>query len=592
MNSEVERLADRAWLCVASNRLEDARKLYSRICEIDNNHTGALMMLGKLYAQSADSVEAEHCFRKVIALDPLCAEAYNRLAAMLLSLNQLDEAERYCRHALSINPDNAEIYANFANVLAKLGRLDEAATNYRKAIRISPDFIGAYINLADTLKLLKEYDRAAEVYRRILEINPRYIDMYNALGGCYLESGEPEKSLECYRAIIRMQPRNVMAYMNMGFIFSGMGAYEDAIKCYESALEISPENPDACLSRGLNKKKQGQFGNAASSYRKVLELQPENLDAQISLSLVELSRGNYTDGWRYYTARRSVREQDVAEPGLLDDDLYGKHVLVIKDQGLGDEIFFLRFVRQLKERGARLTYLTDSKIKSLVSRLTFIDEVKDSSEPLPECDIKLSIGDLPFCLGFGNDTPVPPPVNLSPLKSSLEAVHNALSVIGTGPYTGITWWARTRQAGRLLDDKLAYREIPVDLLASALRGTRSTVLVLQRSPLDEELSKLRALLDCPIHDLSRFNDDLDGMLALLSLLDEYIGVDNTNMHLSASVGKPCRILVPHPPEWRVMFEGAESPWFPGFSLYRQSASGDWSEALEQLGMDLESSLKD
>ena len=76
------------------------------------------------------------------------------------------------------------------------------------------------------------------------------------------------------------------------------------------------------------------------------------------------------------------------------------------------------------------------------------------------------------------------------------------------------------------------------------------------------------------------------MLALLALIDDYIGVSNTNMHLRAAVGKTARVLVPTPPEWRWMAEGQESPWFPGFTVYRQGYDGGWEGALEELLRDL------
>jgi hypothetical protein len=34
--------------------------------------------------------------------------------------------------------------------------------------------------------------------------------------------------------------------------------------------------------------------------------------------------------------------------------------------------------------------------------------------------------------------------------------------------------------------------------------------------------------------------------------------------------------------------GRESPWFPGFVLYRQGADRTWDEAYRQLKIDLES----
>ena len=165
-----------------------------------------------------------------------------------------------------------------------------------------------------------------------------------------------------------------------------------------------------------------------------------------------------------------------------------------------------------------------------------------------------------------------------------------LAGIGPGPYLGITWWAGTRQQQLRPGERLAHREVPVDLLANMLRPLKATILVMQRLPEAEELQRLEGRLGRPVHNMSRYNDDLEGMLALLGALDEYIGVDNTNMHLASSIGKPCRILVPHPPEWRMGITGTTSPWFPGFSLYRQSITGDWSEAIRQLGIDLAASF--
>jgi hypothetical protein len=76
------------------------------------------------------------------------------------------------------------------------------------------------------------------------------------------------------------------------------------------------------------------------------------------------------------------------------------------------------------------------------------------------------------------------------------------------------------------------------------------------------------------------------MLALLHLLDDYIGVSNTNMHLRAAAGRSARVLLPNPAEWRWMRWGRASPWFPGFRCYRQSLRGDWSGAMAELARDL------
>ena len=50
--------------------------------------------------------------------------------------------------------------------------------------------------------------------------------------------------------------------------------------------------------------------------------------------------------------------------------------------------------------------------------------------------------------------------------------------------------------------------------------------------------------------------------------------------------KTCRVLVPHPPEFRWLASGDKSPWFPGFRVYRQALGGGWTEAFGALARDL------
>jgi hypothetical protein len=119
-----------------------------------------------------------------------------------------------------------------------------------------------------------------------------------------------------------------------------------------------------------------------------------------------------------------------------------------------------------------------------------------------------------------------------------------------------------------------------------VRGISATLLALQRNPQPGEIGQLAADLGEPVHDLSALNEDLEAMLALLALIDDYVGVSNTNMHLRAGAGRIARVLVPCPAEWRWMAEGDESPWFPGFRVYRQNPDGDWKAALGRLRGDL------
>jgi hypothetical protein len=164
-------------------------------------------------------------------------------------------------------------------------------------------------------------------------------------------------------------------------------------------------------------------------------------------------------------------------------------------------------------------------------------------------------------------------------------MRERLARFGPPPYLGLTWRAGTPLAAQPIRGRSLYKEAPLKLLAIALGNVPGTILALQRHPRDSELDALSKDLKRDVHDLSAANEDLEDMLALLALLDETIGVSNTNMHLLAGLGKTARVLVPHPPDWRWMLRNSESPWFPGFKIYRQAPGGDWTSALERLAQE-------
>jgi hypothetical protein len=159
-----------------------------------------------------------------------------------------------------------------------------------------------------------------------------------------------------------------------------------------------------------------------------------------------------------------------------------------------------------------------------------------------------------------------------------------LSALGPGPYLGVTWRAgtdvlRRREFGN--ERNLLMKELPPAELGAAVRGWPGTIVALQRAMRADELEAFAQAARAPVHDLSALSEDLSALLATLSLLNDYVCVSNTNVHLLAGLGRTARVLVPYPAEWR-WGGGDASPWFPGFAVYRQRQSRGWTEPLSEL----------
>jgi len=256
----------------------------------------------------------------------------------------------------------------------------------------------------------------------------------------------------------------------------------------------------------------------------------------------------------------------------------------VQEQGLGDELFFLRYAAALRARGAALIYVGEPKMHAILAARRGLFAQLLAPEARPEAiDRTLLSGDVPEAAGGG----IVPPLPLEPNPALLGTWSNRLAALGPPPYIGVTWRAGVAadQAFRQRRARLV-KEVPVECLGAVLKGIPGTVLVLQRDPAPEALDGFSRALGRRACDLSGLNEHLDEMLALLRQLDEYVCVSNANTHLAAGTGLKCRVIVMRLPEWRWVAEGDSSPWFPGFRLYRQQADGGWTTPLDRLRADL------
>ncbi|HEX7219480.1 MAG TPA: tetratricopeptide repeat protein [Burkholderiales bacterium] len=425
----------------------------------------------------------------------------------------------------------------------------------------------------DPAKALGYARRAHELSRR----NPDYL---NTLGVAHAESGDLAQAEAALRRAVKLKPDHVDAVVNLGKVLEKNEDLPGALKSYRHAYALAPRFPKLAATLARVYRECGRAADAralltatdsedlliaaascdfeldgeAAAIARLRGARPEWRAARQALAHLLLSTGHWREGWRLYRN---------AKPKI------GAHVHLRGEQGIGDVLFFMRFVPMLRSRGVTVSIACEKKL------LPILEGAREyrGEEAIP-------IGDLPLILDT-EETPPAWPLAV-PEKASLER-------FGPPPYLGVTWRAGTdlgRRAEFGNDPGALMKAIAPALLGRALRGWPGTLIVLQRGARAGELEDFRSSGGQAVTDLSPLGDDLPALLAVLAALDEYVGVSNANMHLLAGIGKTARVLVPYPGEWRWMRRAGPSPWFPGFELYRQPQSRDWSSALQELRGDL------
>lgn len=639
--------------------LPAARTLYERILAAQPAHADALHLLGVTYLQTGDAAAA-------IGFIERAARRYKRHPGVLANLGQayfaagrFDQALATFRRAASLEPDNPQPRMSVANSLAAVGKLAEAEAQLHALSQQFAGHAGIWYNLGNVLRDSGRHPEASECYRRAIALDPQGLDAHNNLGSVLHSMQRFEEAEAAYRACLKLDPESDLARSNLASVLIDLGRFAEAepicreliarnpalvdahlflgstlghrgqlhaaLECYRRAAELDPANARAVASVGAMLHDIGRPDEALQWLRRALEIAPQDPELHQILSTTLLAQGVLQEGWRHYVERAPRRRflqkyPTVAIRVRLEGELRGTSVVLLREQGLGDEIFFLRFAPLLAERGARVLYRCSRKIAGMLSRVPALAEVTDEYAPFPQGDQSLLVGDLPHALGAlpAEDAraerpaaapetagipplsrramirvywpPVPPPLALSPLPERLDAARRRLADAGPPPYLGVTWRGGVSLQEQRGSSWTLFKEIDLARFGDALAPVTGTLIALQRNPQPGEIDTLAKLIGRPVHDFTALNEDLESMLALLALIDDYVGVSNTNMHLRASVGKTARVLAPCPAEWRWMAAGEESPWFPGFKIYRQTPQGDWSAALARLAQDLSASI--
>jgi tetratricopeptide (TPR) repeat protein len=119
-------------------------------------------------AQWEDAIDA---YRRVVAIDPGYAAAWNNLGLLLHRLGRYDEARNAYAAALTASVACAEAAYNLGSLSEDTGDVEEAIRCYRRALEVAPDYADAHFNLAGALARAGRGDEAVAHWQRYLDLD-------------------------------------------------------------------------------------------------------------------------------------------------------------------------------------------------------------------------------------------------------------------------------------------------------------------------------------------------------------------------------------------------------------------------------------
>lgn len=550
------------------------------------NNLGVAQISQGLFAQALES-----CSRAV-ELAPTLAAAHNNLGNALKAVGQAESAAvRYCQ-AVALAPDLVAAHLGLGKVLIDLGQLDEAALSLQRALQLAPEMVEARFHLGVTQHALMQLEAAADSYRRVLIRQSDSFDAQSNLGNVLCELGRFEEAQDSFRHALALRPDDAETHFNLGNTLKAQGQWEQAAASYRRTLAIKPELVLAQNNLGVTLKAMGRTNEALACYRAALKIDPTYAIARQNAALILLCQGNFEEGWELNRARVSDNgvQGFVPLPKLpfaqwQGEPLLGKSLLIVREQGLGDEIQFCRYVPLLKRMGVgRITLACKPALQELMATLDGVDALhvlEPGNARPPNHDFWTLMLDIPYHLATRLDNI---PANIPYLSANSARMVQVASILnaclpgGSASVTkvGLCWKGNSRYKA---DAQRSFGLTVLDPLLS-VPGVRYFSL----QP-DTRVEFLAWAGPCGVdlgHEIDADGPPFRETAALIMQLDLVITCDTSIGHLAAALGKPVWVLLPFVSDWRWIERREDSPWYPNTRLFRQRQPGNWATPVQRV----------
>ena len=390
-------------------RLGEAARICEAVLAADPQHFDALHLSGVVKHQLGRSADGLRLVAAALKAKPGSAEALMNYGVILDAVKRHDEALASFDCAVALQADNATLLCNRANTLKSLGRYEEALASYDRAIELQPDLVVAHNNRGTVLAALDRYEDALAGYDRLLALAPQRAGsdplVLNNRGTALTKLKRHDEALASLDRALALKPDYADAHSNRGAALTAVGRCEEALESFARALSLKPDFAAAHLNRGNAYLALNRMEEALASFSAAIALEPENAEANFTAALTRLCVGDFRQGWKQYEYRWKRKNfgtllRDCPKPIWRgDEDLQGKTIFLMAEQGMGDAIQFVRYAPLIAARGAKVLLGVHRPLAELMTCVPGVSEVIASGGTVPEFDFYCPLLGLPLAFG-------------------------------------------------------------------------------------------------------------------------------------------------------------------------------------------------
>ena len=390
-----------------------------------------------MYVRSVDVLEQE---LKDFLSNPHSSKNLEKAVNKAKKILSVDKKSNYANYTLALHK------LAIANKTAPMADYTDVVNSLEKIIKSNPKFLEAYLML---VKLYREIDRDKE-YQLLLKANDEFPDhyliMFDLANMMCFRTGEKEKGLELFSKCVQKLPMVDSAWAGLGSAYLITREFEMALKCFETCLAINPDNIESTLGIGVYHFEHANFKLAREYYEKSLELDKDNFWGNFNLSLFKMLHGEYLEGLEGFEKRN--KDQYLKNYGgsqyieMKRDDVKedsNEKIVVLREQGFGDDLMFCRYLTPFKELGYDVTFACQPELIEFFNLIPELDNIKIKSQiPQQHFDKRTFLMSLPWLMSKKISTKIDKPLKIELdncskfFNKELEYLKNIKVIVALG----------------------------------------------------------------------------------------------------------------------------------------------------------------
>lgn len=510
----------------------------------------------------------------------------------LMARGRPDQALQVFEQARRSAPGVFEVHFGLARARQALGDASGAVDAFGTALdHAPPGDPRALLALGQLARDLKAAEQAVGFFRAAALATPGSADAQTGLAHALRDLGRQEDAVELLQSALRLAPEESALWTALGAVMADLEDHANAETFLREGLRLDPRNGAAAGNLAEVLFAMGRAADAAEAYALAMRLRPDDAALRFNHALFALGTGDLETGWRDYEARL-----DRGFPGFVRRDLKQRRwdgrelpsgrLLVLAEQGVGDELHFLHCIRDVADRVGELWWECDPRLVDLCARsfpdVTFMPW-QASDKPgfhrgygwlsdAPKFDAVIEAGSLQTL--FRRD-----PASF-PAQPAFLKPRDGVSGTDARLRVGISWTSihrnRLRDRGYVtLDQWGPIFDLPGVEWVNLQYGDTAADIAAAEKQFGIRITQVDGL------DLK---DDFDGTASLIATCDLVIAPTNTVRQLAASIGVPSLVFSRLPYEFAL--GQPTNPFFRNMQDFVRLPDTDWSRQVNAVAAHL------